>query len=81
MKHSLKGNKIVQYLGTVLLALIVLLSSVAAVPPIVVNSKSVSQNAISKYILAQQNPTLSVGEKIKTAIDVTSRLAYREHLN
>src|SRR5260221_9280893 len=69
MKHNLKGNKVIQYLGTALLASIILLSSVAAAPTTTVNSKSVSEAAISKYLVAQANPQLSDEEKIKAAID------------
>lgn len=69
MKHNLKIKKAIQNLGMVLLASIILLSSVAATTPIEVNSKSVTEVAISKYIAAQANPQLSNEEKIKTAID------------
>jgi len=69
MKHNLKSNKVLQYLGTVLFALMILLSSVAATHPTAVNSKSVTETAISQYVAAQSNPQLSDEEKIKTAID------------
>lgn len=70
MKPNLvKVNKVIQHVGIVLLALMILLSSVAATHPTAVNSKSVTETAISQYIAAQSNPQLSDEEKIKTAID------------
>jgi hypothetical protein len=69
MRHNLEGSKVIQYLGTILLASILLLSSVAATPPTAVYSKSVSEAAISRHIVAQSNPQLSDDEKIKAAID------------
>jgi hypothetical protein len=75
MKHNLKVNKAIRYLGIAFLISVIVFSSVAATIPTVVNSKPISEVAISKYIAAQQNPVLSDEEKIKAAID-NRRLLY-----
>ena len=69
MKHDLKTSKAVQYLGTVLLILAIAFTSVAATFPRALDSKSVSEVAISKFVAAQSNPQLSDDEKIKAVID------------
>lgn len=68
MNHSLKINKSIQYAGIIILVLVFVFASVAAIPPVNVE-KSVSASAISSYRTAQANPVLSDEEKIKSAID------------
>lgn len=69
MKHDLKVKKVIQYASFAFLILAFVFTSVGVASAAQVQSKSVSQVAISKYLEAQQNPNLSDKDKIKAAID------------
>lgn len=68
MKRNLKTNKAIQYLGIFLVSIIAF-TSIAATFPTDASSKSVTDAATSKYIVAQSNSQISDEEKIKTTID------------
>ena len=72
MEHSLKINKRIQYISMMVLIMVLVLAfvftSVVAASPAQAK-KSVSQTAISNYLAAQANSSLSDTQKIKAAIN------------
>jgi hypothetical protein len=69
MKYNSRTNKTAQYIGIVLLILVLAFTTIGATVQTNIEQKSVAQIAISNYLAAQQNSDLSDEEKIKAAID------------
>jgi hypothetical protein len=69
MKRNLRTYKVVRYVGVVLLMLTFAFTSIGAISQTNIEHKSVTQIAISNYLVAQQSQDLSDEEKIKAAID------------
>jgi len=69
MKHNLHVHKSINYISSILLILVFAFASIGATSQSQAEQRSVSQIAISNYLVAQQNADLSDEEKIKAAID------------
>jgi hypothetical protein len=69
MKHSLRTNKSIQNIGTILIILVFALTLIGAAPRPNLQVKSVSQAEISNAVKTQQDPNSSDEEKIKAVID------------
>ncbi|MGC1377434.1 MAG: amidase domain-containing protein [Anaerolineales bacterium] len=82
MKNSLKINKKIWYVSIMILMLVFVSTFIAVVSPAQAE-KSVSQTAISNYLAAQANPSLSDTQKIKAAINAyfTARYEGQKTLN
>jgi hypothetical protein len=76
MKRTLQVNKPIQYVGAILLVLILAFTTSRTTTRAQAEQNSVSQAAVSNYQEAQQNSDLSDEEKIKSTIDAYFTLRY-----